>query len=567
MNRWVFLKKNWIYVLLFFLVLVRNLTWIYSIPIFQAPDENSHFEYVRFLAEFRTLPFFESMGWQSKETAFVSSKVGLSRIAFHPEEKIDFEDGQQFTEEILEFDYAPREGAWSLFLNIYSHPPLYYGTLAIPYSFLMNADFFTRFYILRLFSSLFSILTIVICFGMARKLLRHEWLAVACVFLLIFHPMFSFISASLNNDNLLVLMFALVFLLGLEEIDRTKSRKGRGVINKHNILWGLVLGGGMLTKFNFVSAILIFVAVKIYTIFLSTDKLRIAKRVFLELLFVGILVSLLAGWWYGLNIYHFGEPVRGSLTSTKSLIPVAPEYDKEIIKRKGILGNLKEAFSYRYRVVRVSFWARFGWLDTPGNLKTIRLANESLKLGIILWGLKVFYSLALKSKIGLKGFGSSLLIEGRRQGLLIIYLVVFDLFNVFWFLYVRYTTGRPDFPSQGRYYFPAILGLSLIVIESITFLRSRLIRFLVTLPLLIGYTCFYFQSFLAYYLPRYYLTNNILSDWNHPNTILRGISLFKPGWFSVDAYVLVYFVFTSLSIFLLWYVFICLFRMIREYPG
>jgi len=566
MNMRVFLKKNWIYVCLFFLVLVRNLTWIYSIPVFQAPDEDDHFEYIRFLAEFKRLPFFESRGWLSTETAFVFSKAGFFRIRFHPEEKTDFENAQQFTEEILTFDYAPQEGGWGLFLNIYSHPPLYYGILAIPYLFLMSTDFFTRFYMLRLFSCLFSILTVMICFKIARKLLRHKCLALASVFLVVFHPMFSFISASLNNDNLLVLMFALVFLLGLEEIDRTKSGKGGRVINKDNILWGLVLGGGMLTKFNFVPAILIFVAVKIYTIFLSTDKLRIAKRVFLELLFVGVLVSLLAGWWYGLNIYHFGEPVRGTLSSTK-LIAVAPEYDKEIIKKKGFWGNLKEAFSYRYGVVSISFWARFGWLDTPGNLKTIGLANKLLKIGIILWGLKLLYSLALKNKTKLKRFVSSPLIEERRQGLLIIYLVVFDLFNAFLCLYIRYTTGRPDFPSQGRYYFPAIVGLSLIIVESINFLRSKIVTFLATLALLIGYAYFYFESFLVYYLPRYYLTNGMFFDRNHLDTVLRGISLFKPGWFSVDAYVFVYFVFTSFSIFLLWYVFICLFRMIREYPG
>jgi len=174
------------------------LLWAMVVPPGNAPDEWAHFDYIRHIALHGALPIYG-------QTTHISNPAVLN------------------SEAIL--------------------PPLYY-LLATPLQIALGGYAVTwQMLGLRAFSALLSTITVALVYLLGRALApnRPEF-ALTCAALVGFNPMFSFISAAINSDNLINLIYA-ALLLTLYHGTRQPQPSRRWLIGL-----GALLGAGLITK-------------------------------------------------------------------------------------------------------------------------------------------------------------------------------------------------------------------------------------------------------------------------------------------------------------------------------
>lgn len=156
-------------------------------------------------------------------------------------------------------------------------------------------------FLLRLCSVLLGTATAYVTFRLAAALYPQEsavsLLAAAVV---AFNPMVLFINASVNNDNLLMLWSALALWLMVNDVQSAQA----GLRGRQTLLLGVVLGVASLTKVS--GALLLPVAALAVTF--SAWRARSLRIWVLRGAILLALVVLIAGWWYGRNLYLYGEP-------------------------------------------------------------------------------------------------------------------------------------------------------------------------------------------------------------------------------------------------------------------
>ncbi len=176
------------------LALLLRLVLLFQTPLFYAPDEEAHFNYIRYLALKKKLP------------------TELHRT-------------------------NSRSKDWE-----YYQPPLYYLLLAPLYKVVHHwqpRNLSLQVYSLRLVSLFFALAT---AYFSSRLLWsqRNPFPALAVLLFFLFLPSYLFLSVMINNDNLLFLLTALaLYLLAEDNWGRQRS-----------LLLGLVLGLSFLTKLS-----------------------------------------------------------------------------------------------------------------------------------------------------------------------------------------------------------------------------------------------------------------------------------------------------------------------------
>ena len=98
-------------------------------------------------------------------------------------------------------------------------------------------------HLIRFLSIIFSAITIALTFFFALEIKNDKRLATMAAALVAFNPMFIFISASVNNDNLATMLATLALLLLARLITR-------GATMQRFVVLGIVLGLGALTKIS-----------------------------------------------------------------------------------------------------------------------------------------------------------------------------------------------------------------------------------------------------------------------------------------------------------------------------
>lgn len=377
-------------------------------PLFEAPDEVWHYEYVRWLVEGHGLPSPEDVGhapWHQEGsqpplyywlgsllTAGISTDNAPLVIRYNPHAAV----GQ-----------ATAFGN----KNMMAHS----AAEAWPWQGVVLAAHLLRFFSIALGAvTLFAVLrTARLLFPERPALIPLAGLWVAA------NPQFLFLSAAISNDNLVTTCCALGLWLLVQLIVQERAPTRWQLTGL-----GLLLGLAALSK---VSGLALTGLAGLTLLSLAWRK-RAWRRLVGQLLLVGVVAGAVAGWWYARNWLLYGDPLGLTV-----MFAVLPGRD-EVLTWVELLALLPGVWR--------SFWGVFGWFNV--------LAPE--------WIYTFYTALA---GIGLAGglFG---LVQARRlparQGMGLLLLLIWLLVLIG--LVLRW--AQISYP-QGRLLFPAVSSVALLL--------------------------------------------------------------------------------------------------------
>ncbi|MHB1417554.1 MAG: glycosyltransferase family 39 protein, partial [Chloroflexota bacterium] len=181
-------------VILLFLVATSSFNVLH--PLWEAPDEAQHYEYIRYLVQHRSLP-----------DARLIAEVGASELHQVP---------LYYALQALVVGWVDHDAAKVWHANPFVTWPNHPARMAIavhrqeelpPY-----AGYVLGAHLARFLSSLMGLGTVVVTYLLARRLSLGRNLALAAAAVVAFTPGFAFSSATINNDNGVILASALVLL-------------------------------------------------------------------------------------------------------------------------------------------------------------------------------------------------------------------------------------------------------------------------------------------------------------------------------------------------------------------
>jgi 4-amino-4-deoxy-L-arabinose transferase-like glycosyltransferase len=292
--------------------------WSVIIPPFMVPDEITHFGYAQYLAETGKAPPQvppPASQFSPQESAALTF-TGFYTVIGHQGNGIQLNRGiyTQPEEQILRHALSVEKGALSdgAVSTATNQPPLYYALEAIPYWLSPSNNILTRLALMRLLSALMAAGTVLAIFLFLRELLpATPWSWTVGALMVAFQPMFAFIGAGVNGDNLLFLASAATFF-ALARAWR------RGLTRRRAAMIGAVLAVGMLAKLTFLALLPgagIAVALLVWRDWRGEGRrslVKLATAVGVAAVPVGLYVLLNVTAW------HRGSPLAGGLTSVTS---------------------------------------------------------------------------------------------------------------------------------------------------------------------------------------------------------------------------------------------------------
>ncbi|MBI5031829.1 MAG: glycosyltransferase family 39 protein [Chloroflexi bacterium] len=210
-------------------------------------------------------------------------------------------------------------------------------------------------HLIRFLSIIFSAITVVLTYFFALEIKNDKRLAALAAFLVAFNPMFIFISASVNNDNLATMLATLALLLLAQLVTR-------GATMQRFVMLGVVLGLGALTKISNTGLFVVAVCVFAHLLWQSIDRRRqtadgsdegaVGSRwsvVITGSLVCGLLVIAIAFWWYVRNWLLYDDLLAFNVWVQIAGGRPAP------VTLASLIGE--------FQGFRISFWGNFGGVN------------------------------------------------------------------------------------------------------------------------------------------------------------------------------------------------------------
>lgn len=301
------------------LYLLLGIVYNVSLPLFEAPDEFSHFRFVHWLEAERRLPVTNA------DTAAIGHEAWQPPLYYAL--LAPFIAGIERDDL---YSVAPVNMDWRAGAGINTH--FHTAAEGFPYQKTTLAVRVTRFV-----STLIGAVAVVSAFGLGR--LIGPGTAVLAAALVAFNPQFLFISAAINNDTLAAALGGLALWLLVWLLFRPDLRLWHFALL--GFLWGLLT----LAKLSGIA----FGAVIVVGLALLAWRRRAWGRAVGGGLVVLATAVLTAGWWFWRNWQLYGDP----LAWDAMLAPVA------LLLRTDPLswGELLEYAAF----LRFSYWAMFGY--------------------------------------------------------------------------------------------------------------------------------------------------------------------------------------------------------------
>lgn len=325
------------------------LGWIYSqaTPLLETPDEPSHFEVAAYLATHRRLP---SMPEHFRTGVAPTVSSGLPYYYAPPlyyvlsALLVGDADTKGFVTAVIPNPNFDREQHISNGLDL-SSKNMYVHTAdqRPPY-----ADWATAFRRVRLFSLLLGAATVAGCIQLTSMLWppathwRWRWAAMSLV---AFNPTFLYVSGGVSNDTLLVAISTWSIVLMVQILNTRTVKDGKIIVfGWREGALALFLGMGALTK---QSALMLWPLAGLTLVLTARQWAWHRRRLVTTLLLMGIIGSVVGGWWYLQNWLRYSDPL--ALSAHTPLPPAENVADQFLF----LLAQSRSAFR--------SYWAAFGW--------------------------------------------------------------------------------------------------------------------------------------------------------------------------------------------------------------
>ena len=411
--------------ILFVSALINAISWIILIPLWQYPDEQSHFAQIQYIAEIGGIP----EGSKSQDTSYevaISEKIlgterdnlGNNKFTYHPEFHSNYSN-TIFGPKETEISSLPKSQRRNLIKNEATlNPPLY--------KIFSAGNLFTRVYALRMFSTLIFIGTILLAYKIGQLIFeKNKVLPIALCTIIAFKPMLVFSSTGVLPDTLTNFLFTLFIFICLKIIYENLS--AAKVIS---LLVVIILGA--LTRQHFLITLLI-VPFVIIEQFLFNKKSR-KMIIFSSISFLAVL--------YTLSFFI------GPLSFIRTLD--YPESSQKIIgnplSNMTYLEHLKWTVKHTISEVWPWYWGIYKWLSLSLPPLSYQIINRLIPLSVLGLVFKIFE--IIKSRQIKKNIPFMFLF-------LIITIYIFALTTFDYFF--RKNNGF-SFGIQGRYFFPTIVA-------------------------------------------------------------------------------------------------------------
>ena len=383
-------------------------------PPFESPDEVGHFFTVKYIADHGRLPVPE----KELSRKYLYGQEGTQPPLYYLGGAL-----------ILRLSGVNTEDVWS-YLRVNPHTTCGSPHLVGNKAFLAHdparetfpwRDSILALHLLRLYSTTLGLATVIGVYATARLCFPDQPLAAPlAAALTALNPQFLFVSAGVNNDNLVVPLCMWSLYLTIRAIHQ-------GPTPVTSVLTGLLAGLAALTK---VSGLLLLPLVCLAVLPAAwlqrqdTPTTRLLSSVLYHLSFIILPALAVAGWWYARNAFLYADP---------ALI----EHHLAIVSRRDptpLSLILHEVPSIFY-----SYWGRFSCDLSPGN-----------------W-YYAFWGLVTLAGLGGLIAGWRRLTDHQRIALLLL-AVWFLMVFLGWFRWNLIASG-----VQGRLLFPATVSVSVLV--------------------------------------------------------------------------------------------------------
>lgn len=389
---------------------------VYSVitPLFESPDELWHYPYVWHIAQTGTLPVQEP--GQPQLWEHEGSQAPLYYlVAALLTAPIDSRDlpALLYKNPHADIGRVTRDGN----INILVHTP----REAWPWQGAVFAV-----HVARLFSVTLATGTVWLIYLLGRLLYPQQpQFALVAMTFVAFNPMFVFIAGSVNNDNMITFTATLTLWQLLTLLTQPPAR----ALPIGKCLWlGFLTGLTALSKLSGLG-MLGLVVLSVLWLGWRQRSWRIAV---LGSALVILMAGLTAGWWYGRNLWLYGDwSGTQTIVSIMAPRPFTPTLTQWWYEAAGLLR---------------SFWGVFGYFALLLPTPVYWLLNGLLLGGLIGW-----------LKIALSAKARNSVMTSRLSPLWLVLLLWFG--SIFMGL-LWYTWLIPS--SQGRLLFPAIAALALL---------------------------------------------------------------------------------------------------------
>jgi len=334
-------------ILIFFTVL--GVLYSIVVPPFEASDELWHYPMVKYIADHWSLPVQVpgvETPWR-QEGSQPPLYYFLMAIATSWIDTSDMETVRHLNPHV-DNGVATPDGN----INLVVHHPAYE---AFPWRGTILA-----LHIIRFLSVLMGAGSVYLTCRIARAVFPlHPELALGAAAIHAFTPMFIFISGSVNNDNLAILLcnLTLLMILKLADYDVRSAGEAAKIRLSSYILTGVTLGLAALTKLGWP-------ALAVLTALVITVR-ALRHRSWKEFLVGGVATALplvcIAGWWYWRNFRLYGDWLGLNVF-------------KLILGTREVPADLAQLWRERYSFA-AGYWGNFGGLNVPMPTPVYRVLN------------------------------------------------------------------------------------------------------------------------------------------------------------------------------------------------
>ena len=385
--------------------------YAWQTPLWQAPDEPAHYNYLTSLANTGKVPVLEPGDYPAKYLEEIKAKKFPPGMSVAP---IRYE---------------------------FHQPPLYYTLAALVYKVVARRDLSTQVLVLRLLSVLFGAGVVVFAYFIALTLFADKpVLALATATIVATVPMHVAMTAAINNDTMAEFLIAAALWLLIRPVTRDSLLRTR-------LATGLVLGLGLFTKVT-VAAVVLAVPVALW---MGKGENRAGQGtragflsgVFGSLVVVwGVAGAIVSPWLVRNALVYEQKDVFGLLRH--NAVVVGQPRTSEWLTLYGNFG-----YARRFLVTTFhSFWGQFGWMGVPMSARVY----DILFIFMVLAALGFF--LYFKDVWLGRGANRSPL---RAKGLATLGFTLLATVLA----YVGYNVTFVQF--QGRYLFPALIPIGLFL--------------------------------------------------------------------------------------------------------